>query len=760
MASGTRNQGAQRKATGRDSRQPAPRPNTRTVAAQPGADTELPELAFQALHDIAVAVGGILNPTELAKLVVQRARELLRANASTLRVWDAETGLLRMLASIGERGNLPPDVRPGQGASGVAFQQGRPVIVADYATWDHALPVVVPSNVAAAVAVPLLLNERALGSLTVRAHAPRAFTSPEVQLLSLLAAQVTPALEAARLYNESEHRRVQAEALAGLVREGTLQPDPRQVINLATEEACRLLQADYAAVALYEAGGALTWHGVSGNRTDVWRQRLSPAQGGSLGKATATGRTVIADHLGENPEFPWESMPVHQAEGGRTALGTPLAARGSTIGGLVVGWRRDQVLTEEQVRLAEALAGYAATIIDNARAHAEAQTRTKELDSSLRQLAATQERLQAVYQAVSCGVLVRDRSGAIIHANGAAEKIFGVSAEAMRGRTRARPLWKLEREDGSAIGVEDHPSAIAVHTGKEVRNLTMVVERPDGERKWIQVESVPVFDSQGTVEQVVSSFIDVSARIEAETALKRLNAELDERVAERTAELQAANDELETFSYSVAHDLRAPLRSMDGFCQMLLEEYREQLDDNAKHYLDRVRAGSQRMAQLMDDLLRLARVSRTEMRRERVDLSGMARGIAHDLQAREPGRFVAFDIPDDVVSYGDRRLLRLMLENLLENAWKFTSKHPTGHIEFGRSEVDSQPRFFVRDDGAGFDMAYADKLFEPFQRLHGATEFEGTGIGLATARRIITRHGGRVWGEGEVERGACFYFSL
>lgn len=225
-------------------------------------------------------------------------------------------------------------------------------------------------------------------------------------------------------------------------------------------------------------------------------------------------------------------------------------------------------------------------------------------------------------------------------------------------------------------------------------------------------------------------------------------------------ELEQANKELEAFSYSVSHDLRAPLRSIDGFSQALLEDYGDSLDETGKDYLRRVRAASQHMAQLINDLLKLSRLTRTEMRYEKVDLSAMVQMIAAELKEREPERIVEFSIAEGVNAYGDAHLLRVALENLLSNAWKFTGKHPHAKIEFGVSQQMGQPVYFVRDDGAGFDMAYANKLFVPFQRLHGSTEFEGTGIGLTIVRRIIHRHGGSTWAEGEVEKGATFYFTL
>jgi PAS domain S-box-containing protein len=242
--------------------------------------------------------------------------------------------------------------------------------------------------------------------------------------------------------------------------------------------------------------------------------------------------------------------------------------------------------------------------------------------------------------------------------------------------------------------------------------------------------------------------------------VQRHAAELEVRVAERTAELTLVNQELEAFAYSVSHDLRAPLRSIDGFSQALLEDYQEALDEVGQDYLRRVRAASQRMSQLISDLLKLSRLTRGEMFCEQVDLSHLAIEVAAELQATAPKRRVDWDIMPGLSVAGDPRLLRVALENLMGNAWKFTDHQPHPRIEFGMLEEAGKCVYYIRDNGAGFDMEYAHKLFRAFQRLHSTAEYEGSGIGLATVQRIIHRHGGRIWAQGQVNRGATIYFTL
>jgi signal transduction histidine kinase len=247
---------------------------------------------------------------------------------------------------------------------------------------------------------------------------------------------------------------------------------------------------------------------------------------------------------------------------------------------------------------------------------------------------------------------------------------------------------------------------------------------------------------------------------EARAVQRALNEELEERVRRRTAELQASNTELEAFNYSVSHDLRAPLRAIDGFSQALLEDQADRLDDAGRQDLTRVKAAANRMGELIDSLLALSRLTRVAMDVREIDLSQMARDVAAELREHDPDREVEISIKPGVEAAADPTLIRSVLENLLGNAWKFTAGTAKGLIEFGSEVVEGETVFFVKDNGAGFDMAYSDKLFGAFQRLHDQSEFPGTGVGLATVARVIHRHGGRVWADGKPREGATFYFTL
>jgi PAS domain S-box-containing protein len=282
----------------------------------------------------------------------------------------------------------------------------------------------------------------------------------------------------------------------------------------------------------------------------------------------------------------------------------------------------------------------------------------------------------------------------------------------------------------------------------------------DGQIRWVFEAAVELRDETGSAYGSIGLFQDITDRKQAEEEIRKLNSELEQRVRERTLQLENTNKELEAFSYSVSHDLRAPLRGIDGWSQALLEDYQDKLDDQGREYIGRVRSETQRMGRLIDDMLQLSRLTRVDMVREKVDLSALARSIVSRLTMEDPHRQVEFIIYPEIIAEGDAHLLEVAFINLLGNAFKFTAKRADARIEFGQTEFEGERVFFVRDNGAGFDMTYAQKIFGAFQRMHKASEFPGTGVGLAIVQRIVHRHGGRIWAEAEVGHGAAFYFTL
>lgn len=371
---------------------------------------------------------------------------------------------------------------------------------------------------------------------------------------------------------------------------------------------------------------------------------------------------------------------------------------------------------------------------------------------------ATEESFRQLFAANPVPMWVFDTTTlAFLEANQAAIDLYGFSREAFLERTilDIRPA-----EDRMALLAMVRSERPPLNHSGRWRHLTA-----DGRTLDVDVTShATTFEGREARLVVVR---DIGPELRAEryeerrrAELQRLAGELERRVAERTAELTDLNRELEGFTYSVSHDLRAPLRAIDGFSLALLEDGGAALDERGRHYLDRVRAASRRMAMLIDDLLALSRVSRAELARRKVDLAEIARGVLKELEELEPERAVEVVVPRSLPVAADRNLMTVLLHNLLTNAWKFTARTEGARIELAVERQDGEMAYTVRDNGAGFDMRYAEQLFVPFQRLHSVEEFPGTGVGLATVQRIVRKHGGRVWAKGQVGRGAAFHFTL
>jgi PAS domain S-box-containing protein len=356
-------------------------------------------------------------------------------------------------------------------------------------------------------------------------------------------------------------------------------------------------------------------------------------------------------------------------------------------------------------------------------------------------------------------IVVRDRDNRIVYWNHGAERTFGY--------TRAEALGRVTHEILSTrfpmpvAGIE----AAAARDGRWEGEL--IHRCADGRAITVESRWAVLYGPGGSVQRFMEINRDVTARKQAEreavrgaVEIRALNATLEQQVRQRTVHLRRANKNLAAFTYSIAHDLRTPLRAMSGYAEVLAEEYGDPLGETGRGYTERIQAAAEHMSALIDDLLQLSHVSRAEMNLQDVDLSAEVTAICGEFQARDPGRRVRVSVEDGLRVTADRDLILVVLENLLDNAWKFTARRGEATITFAATTVDGERCYYVRDNGAGFDLAYADKLFQPFQRLHTADEFAGTGTGLATVQRIIERHGGRVWAEGAPGRGATFYFTF
>jgi PAS domain S-box-containing protein len=479
-----------------------------------------------------------------------------------------------------------------------------------------------------------------------------------------------------------------------------------------------------------------------------------PDPAAAQGMLTDEVRDVITDVLDSG----FLTTHVISAPAPSMTVFLPVAEEHRSQKVMLIGHKGGDPLPKELLNIYLALAGLAGTTFGRLRNEEELNRHRAHLEDLVKErtseLAKAKRRNELILNSVGDGICGMDLDGRITFVNPSAAQLIGWAPEELIGRS-AHDTFHHTRADGCSYPADECQVYAALRKGSAKQTIDEEFLRKDGGRFPVEFVAAPIVE-EGEILGAVLVFRDITERKRAEEEITSLNKELKNSVIQ----LKAANEELEAFSYSVSHDLRTPLRSITGFSQMLVEDYAEKLDATGRDSLDRIIAAGRRMDQLISDLLNLSRVTRSELQRKRVDLTAMAGTIAGELLAGDPGRKADFILADDLVVEGDGRLLHQVLENLLGNAWKFTGKTPGARIEFGAVRNGAEVTYFVKDNGIGFDMTYAGKLFSPFQRLHKMSEYSGTGIGLATVKRIIERHGGSAWIESEAGKGTTAYFSL
>lgn len=519
--------------------------------------------------------------------------------------------------------------------------------------------------------------------------------------------------------------------------------DPEMLMSLIVERTRALTGAESAVIEVVE-GDNLRYHCVSGILTPFRDLRL--AIGNSLSGLALRGKGLLrCDDAETDPRVDQETR---RKTGVRSMLVMPLCHGDNCHSVLKVLSTRTHAFTTEDELALQMLAGLLGAALQHARDFQALEKITVEHERARRFLEAFME--QAAEGIVAC-----DAEGQLI--------LFSEGIRQSHGRDIAPILpdgwasyYGLYQPDGLTPMRKEEVPLYRAFCGESFRGVEMMIYTPEGQQRTVVTQGQPIHGPEGERLGALVLMHDITEIRQAEQDLRQANAAL----RQRKAELTALNQSLESFSYSVSHDLRAPLRALDGFARILEEDYGDRLDAEGQKHLERIRGASQHMAALIDALLELSRLDRQQLRIQKIDLGQISRTISMRLRQSDPAREVVFDIPEKLPAEADPGLLERVLENLIGNAWKFSAGKCPARISIGSESQGEEIVYFVRDNGAGFDMNYAHKLFQVFQRLHSSREFEGIGIGLNIVKRSIERHGGRIWAEGKPSEGATFRFTL
>ncbi len=521
---------------------------------------------------------------------------------------------------------------------------------------------------------------------------------------------------------------------------------PREAAQSILEAADLLWQWDACVLELCSAEGkgattVLCIDTINGRRAELSAEAVPAHLGPVARRALKQGPQLVLRRVGE-ARFTADMIPFgDKARPSVSLMYVPVRKDSETLGLLSVQSYQPNAYSEADLRTLQARADHCAGALDRIRAEAA--------------LSESNERLRLALAAGKMGTWTLElNNGQRMLWSAELEAIVGLKRGEFAGTEQA--LYEFIHPEDRELVRQAFEKAIQSRGDYEVEFRFLPRGHPPG---WMLGRGRAYYDDSGKAVRLVGVAIDITARKLMEGVINRLNTELERRVRQRTEQLEGVNQELEAFAYSVSHDLRAPLRAIRGFSEVLLERYTGQLDAEGQDFLQRICDSSRRMGGLIDDLLKLSRLGRSELRWQAVNLSRLAEATAAELRKADPGRTVEFAIEPNLRAEGDEQLLGVVLNNLLGNAWKFTRPRPQARIAFGFTQ-QPEPAFFVRDNGIGFDMAHAGKLFGVFQRLPSASEFPGSGIGLATVQRIIRRHCGRTWAAGVVNQGTTVYFTL
>jgi PAS domain S-box-containing protein len=739
-----------------------------------------------ALHETALA---ILNRRELLPLfesILTRAENLADTRHGYIDMLMPENQNLQQIVGHGVFEKLAGTIVPNeQGVGGLVLATGETKQVENYQVWPNRIQAYVSAGFQAIAAVPLSMGGKIVGIIGLAHTEPgRKFSTAQLEILDQLSELAALAMENARLYqavqDELTERKRAQEALfrseenlrlaMNAARMGTWDFDLSTNKIIWSDEACHIFGLD-------EMQAVQPYPNFINHAAPADHERIHKA----VEKSLKNPDTLFAiEH-----RIVWPDESIHWVESkGQVYLdqnSNPVRMAG-TITDITI-----RKLAEDSIR--------------KANKRLKRDTLMLKRRSTLLEVAAEVSRaasaiLDPFILSKEVVDLVRKRFGfyyvGLFLVDEQREFAVLQAGTGRAGREMLKNGHKLPIGNTSMIGwsIANQRARIALDVGKDAvhfRNPLLPESRSElslplithgqtlgaltiqsAEEAAFSQEDIETF--QTMADQLANAILnarlygqlekELDERKRAEEEVRQLNAELEERVQSRTQDLQAANREMEAFSYSVSHDLRAPLRAIDGYSRILMDDFHPSLSDNGVDYLQKIRWASTQMAQLIDDMLRLSRINRAEMRFYPVNLSVLVQSVVNELHNLEPGRVVCVEITPDLKTQGDERLLRVAIENLMSNAWKFTGKTAQAKIEVGRIKTGDKETFYIRDNGVGFDMAYADKLFGAFQRLHSSEEFPGTGIGLAIVQRVIHKHGGQIWAEAEKNKGATFYFTL